>query len=149
MRLKIKPIHLHPVKNRSSFKSSLIDLCYGKPPRLIGKSPVTGSLNNLIVKREITSRIKNVLKISNSIKIGVMGDTSVRMDALDYRGNYDYVVRIYKTSSEEMARNLEVLLIKKFKKDYPYKVDNISTSKAGRLTTYNGFYYIYIVFNKE
>lgn len=148
MKLKNKPIHLHPVINRSAFKSSLRDFWYGKPPKLIGKSPVTGLLNNSIIKREITTRIKNVLKISNSIKIGVMGDTSVRMDALDYRENYDYVVRIYKTSSEETARNLEVLLIKKFKKEYPNKVDNISTSKAGRLTTYNGFYYIYIVFNK-
>lgn len=148
MKLKNKPIHLHPVINRSEFKSSLRDLWYGKPPKLIGKSPVTGFINNLIVKKQITARIKNVIKISSSIKIGVMGDTSVRMDALDYRGNYDYVVRIYKTSCKETARNLEVLLIKKFKKEYPDKVDNISTSKAGRLTTYNGFYYIYIVFNK-
>lgn len=55
-----------------------------------------------------------MLKISNSIKIGVMGDTSVRMDAVDYRENYDYVVRIYKTKSKEAARNIEVALIKKF-----------------------------------
>lgn len=43
-----------------------------------------------------------------------MGDTSVRMDAVDYRENYDYVVRIYKTKSKEAARNIEVALIKKF-----------------------------------
>ena len=78
-----------------------------------------------------------------------MGDTSVRMDAIDYRKNYDYVVRIYKTKSKETARNLEVALIKKFQKEYPIKVDNKSTSRAGRLTTYTGFYYIYVVFNKE
>ncbi|MHB1105403.1 MAG: hypothetical protein ACYCZ2_03485 [Lutibacter sp.] len=81
---------------------------------MAGKSPTTGLLNNPIVKRKITTRIKNVLKISNSIKIGVMGDTSVRMDAVDYRENYDYVVRIYKTKSKEAARNIEVALIKKF-----------------------------------
>ncbi len=149
MKIKKKPIELHPVRNRSSFVASLRDFWYGEPPKLVGKPSVTGLLNNPIVKREITTRIKSVLKISSSIKIGVMGDTSVRMDAVDYRENYDYVVRIYRTRSKEIARNLEVILIKKFKKQFPDKVDNISTSKAGRLTTYNGFYYIYVVFNKE
>lgn len=144
-----KPIELHPVRNRSSFASAIRDFWYGEPPKLVGKSAETGLLSSPIVKRKITARIKNVLKISSSIKIGVMGDTSVRMDAIDYRENYDFVVRIYKTKSKEIARNLEVTLIKKFKKEFPDKVDNVSTSKAGRLTTYNGFYYIYVVFNKE
>ena len=148
MKAKKKPIELHPVKNRSIFQSMLRDLWLGESPKLVRKKPFTGLLNNSTIKRNITNRIKKVINISDSIKIGVMGDTSVRMDAKDYRANYDYVIQIYKTKSREFARNLEVTLIKKFKKEHPDKVDNKSTSRAGRLTTYTGYYYIYVVFNK-
>ena len=149
MKSKRKPMDLHPIKNRSIFKSKLMDFWYGDPPKLVGKKPETGYLNSPITKGKITSRINQIIKISDSIKIGVMGDTTVRMDAEDYREKYDYVSRIYKTQNKETAKNLEVALIKKFKKEHSDKMDNISTSKAGRLTTYTGFYYVYVVFNKK
>lgn len=122
---------------------------YGiKPPKLIGKTAITGRLTPS-TKTKVTKRINEILTNSSEIKIGVMGDTEVRMDGTDYRSDYDFVTRIFKTKSKEIARDFEVKLIKKFKKSHPKKVKNISEAKAGRLTTYNGFYYVYIVFNKE
>ena len=76
-----------------------------------------------------------------------MGDTYVRMDAKDYRSNFNFVERVYKSTSKENIINYEVELIKKFKLSNPTKVVNISTNRASRLTTYNGYYYIYIVYN--
>ena len=93
MKSKIKPMYLHPVKNRTIFKSKLMDFWYGNPPKLVGKKPETGYLSSSILKGKITSRINQIIKVSDSIKIGVMGDTSVRMDAEDYRDKYDYVSR--------------------------------------------------------
>jgi negative regulator of genetic competence, sporulation and motility len=76
-----------------------------------------------------------------------MGDTSVRMDNKDYRSGFEYVERVCKSTSKVNIINYEVELIKKFKIIEPSKVVHVSTSKASRLTTYNGFYYIYVVFN--
>ncbi len=76
-----------------------------------------------------------------------MGDLSVRMDYNDYRKGFEFVERVYKSKSIENIKSYEVELIKKFQKIDPIKVLNISTTKAHKLTTYNGFYYIYVVHN--
>ena len=89
-----------------------------------------------------------MLKTVSQIKTGVTGDTLVRMDADDYRNGWDFVIFAYKTKSKPKIIDYEVEFIKKFLKDCPEKVMNISTNKAGRLTTYNGFYYIYVVYNE-
>ncbi len=145
--MKKKPIELHPVLNRSEIAKFFRTLWLGKPPKLVGKSAVTGHLTNPATKRKVTMRINEILKIADVIKIGATGDTLSRMDKEDYRGNWEFVSRVYKTKSLERAKEYEVELIKKFKKSYPSQVKNISEAKAGRLTTYNGFYYIYVVFN--
>ncbi|WP_299135489.1 hypothetical protein [uncultured Tenacibaculum sp.] len=147
MTTKRKPIELHPVKNRTNFSESLRSFWNGKPPKLVGKTAITGRISNPQTKSKVTKRINELLGKASVIKIGVMGDTEVRMDGVDYRNNFEYVTRIYKTTSKEIARNYEVELIKKFKKLCPEKTLNISESKAGRLTTYNGNFYIYIVYN--
>ena len=144
---KRKPIELHPVKNRSRFSELWKTFCNGEPPKLIGKTAITGRITNPNTKAKVTKRINQLINNSSEIKIGVMGDTQVRMDGKDYRSNFNFVTRIYKTTSKEVARDYEVELIKKFKKSHPNKVMNISESRAGRLTTYNGNFYIYVVFN--
>ncbi len=143
-----KPIELHPIKNRSKLAEIWRTLWNGKPPKLIGKTAITGRITNPSTKSKVTKRINGVLAESSEIKIGVMGDTEVRMDGEDYRDGFDFVTRVYKTKSKETARLYEVELIKKYKKSHPDKVLNISESKAGRLTTYNGDFYIYVVFNR-
>ena len=145
--MKKKPIELHPVLNRSGLVEFFRTLWLGKPPELVGKPAVTGHLTNPATKRKVTTRINEILKIADTIKVGASGDTLARMDKQDYRGNWEYVSRVYKTKSLERAKEYEVELIKKFKKSHPNQVENISEAKARRLTTYNGFYYIYVVFN--
>lgn len=76
-----------------------------------------------------------------------MGDTLVRMDSNDYRKGFEFVERVYKSKSKEKIIEYEVELIKKFKAKKDKKVTNISTKRAWRLTTYNGFYFIYVVYN--
>ena len=148
MKLKRKPIELHPIKNMSEWTKFWRNFWNGKPPKLVGKTAITGRISNPSTKAKVTKRIKEIINNASEIKIGVMGDTEVRMDGKDYRNNFDYVSRVYKTTSKDTARNYEVELIKKFKKLYPNKVLNKSEARAGRLTTYNGYYYIYVVFNK-
>ncbi len=143
-----KPMELHPVKNRSSWLEFWKTFWNGEPPELKGAKAITGRLTNKNVKSNVTVRIKEILEQASEIKIGVMGDTEVRMDSSDYRNNFKFVNRVYKTTSKETAIKYEVELIKKFKKSHADKVKNISEARAGRLTTYNGFYYIYVVYNK-
>jgi hypothetical protein len=146
--MKIKPIELHPVKNRSDWTEFWKTLWNGEPPKLVGKTAITGRLTNPTTKSNVTKRINEILNIASEIKIGMMGDTEVRMDGKDYRNDFDYVTRVYKTTSKEVARDYEVELIKKYKKSHPNKVLNISEARAGRLTTYNGSFYVYVVFNE-
>ncbi len=148
MGTKRKPIELHPVKNRSNWAEFWKTFWNGNPPKLIGKRAITGRLTNRSTKSNVTKRINEILNIASEIKIGVMGDTEVRMDGKDYRNAFEYVTRVYKTTSKEVARDYEVELIKKYKKSHPNKVLNISEARAGRLTTYNGNFYIYVVFNE-
>jgi len=145
---KRKPIELHPIKNRSGFSEFWRTFWKGEPPKLIGKTAITGRITNSSTKAKVNKRINQLIDNSSEIKIGVMGDTEVRMDGNDYRDNFNFVTRIYKTTSKEVAKTYEVELIKKFKKSHPNKVVNISESRAGRLTTYNGNFYIYVVFNQ-
>lgn len=147
MKAKRKPKELNPVKNRSEWKEFWRTFWNGEPPKLVGKAAVTGRLSNPSTKAKVTKRINEILSIAYEVKIGVTGDTEVRMDGKDYRNGYEYVSRIYKTTSKEIAKNYEVELIKKYKKSNPDKVKNISENKAGKLTTYNGDFYIYVVFN--
>ncbi|CAA0190061.1 conserved hypothetical protein [Tenacibaculum maritimum] len=147
MTAKRKPIELHPVKNRSDWSEFWRTFWNGEPPKLVGKTAITGRLSNPSTKTKVTKRINEILKIASEIKIGVMGDTEVRMDGKDYRNGFEYVTRVYKTTSKDSARDYEVELIKKFKKSHPNKILNVSEAKAGRLTTYNGNFYVYVVFN--
>jgi hypothetical protein len=143
----IKPMELNPVANRKRVSKILRNLRYGKVPLLVGKDPITGHLYLPATKRRVSMRVNAILDIADIIKIGVSGDTDVRTDYGDYRRTWKYISRVYKTTSKKNAKNFEVELIKKFKKSHPDQVANISVSKAPRLTTYDGFYYIYVVFN--
>lgn len=147
--MKKKPIELHPVINRTGLAEFFRTLWFGKAPQLVGKPAITGHLTNSATKRKVTMRLNEILNIADIIKIGVSGDTDARMDKDDYRGSWEYVSRVYKTTSIERAKDYEVELIKKFKKSHPNQITNISETRAGRLTTYNGFYYIYVVFNVD
>ena len=63
------------------------------------------------------------------------------------RNSFDFVEGIYKSTSEENIKNYEVKLIKKIKVINTKEVDNVSTNRASRLTTYSKFYYIYVFYN--
>ena len=145
--MKRKPKELHPHSERPEFVNVFRDFWHGKPPELVGEKAITGALKPPI-KSKITRRIKGIEKTAINMKIGVMGDTKVRMDDKKYRTKFDFVERIYKTANKQAIIDYEVELIKKFKELYPGdKLLNASTNRASRLTTYNGFYYIYVVYN--
>lgn len=119
MTIKRKPKELHPVHNRSEWSEAWRSAWHGDPPKLIGETAITGVLNNRTTKAKVTMRINKIINEASEIKIGVMGDTTVRMDGKDYRSSYDFVTRVYKTTNKETAINYEVELIKKFKNLIP------------------------------
>lgn len=143
-----KPKELHPKKQLSWLHWFLRDFKYGEAPKLIGSKAITGYLN-APTKRKVTIRINSIIEKSSEIKIGIMGDTFVRMDDKEYRKKFEFVERVYKSTSKESIRQYEVELIKKFKKSHPDIVLNVSETLAQRLTTYNGSYYIYVVHNLQ
>lgn len=146
--MSLKPRELHSHNDRSNFTERFRNFWYGKPPKIVKIKAVTGSLAPA-VKAKVTKRINEIARVSGQFKIGVMGDTQVRMDCKVYRAEFEYVERIYKTTSEQSIRDYEVELIKKFKAICPNKICNISEARAARLTTYNGYYYIYVVYNTQ
>ena len=147
MKTQRKPLETHPVLNRSSFGEAVRSFWYGSAPKPVKKRPISGLINQT-TRCRITRHVKEVVATAKWFKIGVTGDTLARMDKVDYRQEYERVARVYKTASKEAAINLEVELIKKFQKLYPDRIANTSTSRAGRLTTYNGYYFVYIVFKE-
>ena len=148
--MSIKPRELHPHLNRTNFEGKFRNFWYGNPPKLTCSKAITGRLSNEEVVKQIHKRVASILKNSVKAKIGVMGDTDVRMDDKVYRRDFVFVERIFKSKSKETIRDLEVALIKKYKRSaYKNILLNISEAKAGRLTTYNGFYYVYVVYSKK
>lgn len=143
-----KPKHLHPVKNRNAIEKFIIDLLFEKPPKLTGATAETGAFN-AVTKSKVTKRITAILNKASNAKIGVTGDTEVRMDAIDYRTQFDLVERVYKTKSPQFAKDMEVYMIKKFKVSHPDIVINKSEIPAVRLITYNTFHYVYVVYNPK
>lgn len=143
-----KPKHLHPVINRSAIENFIIDLLFEKPPKLIGASAETGAFNP-VTKGKVTKRITAILNKASNAKIGVTGDTLIRMDSLDYRTQFQLVERVYKTKSAQYAKDMEVYMIRKFKESHPNVVINKSEIPATRLTTYNDFHFVYVVYNPK
>ena len=88
-----KPYDLHPILYRSGFFETFRTLWNGSSPKLDGKKVITGILKPA-TKSKVTKRINELLANSKEIKIGVMGDTLVRMDGKDYRKSYDFVSRV-------------------------------------------------------
>lgn len=142
----IKPKELHPIHNRGSLESGWRNFWHGRPPRLVAPAALTGRMTPYL-KGQIAKRVNEIANQSDCFKIGAMGDTYVRMDGTDYRGEFKNVQRIYKSKSQQVVIDLEVYLIKRFKKDRAGKILNKSETPAWRLTSYNGFYYVYVVYN--
>ncbi len=141
-----KPRELHPTYGRTKIEKWFRNNFHGYSPNLTGKKAITGRFTPS-TKAKVSIRIKQILAIASKAKIGVMGDLESRMDKLDYRFEYSFVQRVYKTKSKELAREMEVYAINKFKGCSSHNIQNTSNARASRLVTYNGFYYVYVVYN--
>jgi len=145
----IKPLELHKVKNRTEFESFLRNIWKGAMPDLIIAEPETGNYTHDKVKKKVHKRINAILKNAVRIKIGVTGDELTRRDGSDYRNGWYNMELVYKTKSKEAAKLFEVELITKYMKSRNKdKVANKSANLASRITTYDGYYLIYVVWNK-
>ena len=131
---------------RGWISSQIKDTLHGKAPTIVKGKMVTGYLTPGKLG-EITTLIKKLATKSENFKIGVTGDLIGRADQRDYRGTYRYMRGVYKTTSLNKVIELEVKLIKKFGKIYPGKLDNRSNRRAGSLSSYGRFYYVYVVYN--
>jgi len=148
-KLRISPPEMHP-KNKRGFFTKIGRLLESSPPEIVGSKPIEGEINS-ITKAKITKKINSILATSKNAKIGVTGDVWVRMDETlngSYRGVYECVQEIYRSKKGKLVAQLEVDYIKKYQKDKNKKIDNVSTNIAPRLTSYDGFFRIYLVYNK-
>ncbi|MGB5981650.1 MAG: hypothetical protein WBG46_05860 [Nonlabens sp.] len=142
-----KPRELHPTYGRTKINQWFKNVFVGYSPKLVGQTAITGLYTRPYTKAKVSIRIKSILDDVIEAKIGVMGDLESRMDKTDYRTTFDYVQRVYKTKSKLFAAEMEVYMIKKFKKSHPNVILNVSETKANNMVTYNDFYYVYVVYN--
>lgn len=105
---------------------------------------VTGMVGRK-TKIAITKNINSIIEDCNSFKIGKTGDSYIRADQNDYRKDYVNIYLLFKTTSKENVSLIEEHYIKKYMKSHPSKIDNITFKRAGKLYSYDGFYYTYIV----
>ena len=141
-----KPRELHPTFERTKLETWFRNTFIGYSPKLVGSKAIQGRFDPL-TKRRVNLRVKSILTECVKAKIGVMGDLESRMDKKDYRTEYDFVQRVYKTKSKSFASQMEVHVIKKFKTSFPDVIENDREIPAMNMITYNGFYYVYVVHN--
>lgn len=143
------PAAKHRVAKRTKLDAFLKDLIEGPMPDLTLAEPETGNYTHLATKKKVHKRINNILKKAVRIKIGVTGDDLNRRDGKDYRNGWYNIELVYKTSSAEAARLFEMELITKYiKGKQKDKVANLHANRAGKLSKINGYYLIYVVWNK-
>lgn len=91
--------------------------------------------------KHIYKSIYNLLDEYDDLKIGKTGDAYIRKTYDDYNGNYDSMYLIAKSKNRHLISDFERDTIKKF---YDY-TDNISRASGGKMKSYNGYYYLYVV----
>lgn len=131
-----------PEPKRDSIDDFIYSLFNGFKPNVIDISE-SGRVTDRSVRWKITRKIGHLVDTYFNVKIGVTGDSLIRTDQTDYRGNYSKMFLIYKSRSKKNISDLEVHYINKF---YG-KTDNKSKTKASRLSTFDGYYYLYVVTN--
>ena len=135
----------YPLNERTKWNEFWLSVWNGSPLQ-IEDIAITGIINSGL-KRKITISINNIIKQEsiNAFKIGKTGDAQIRTDKKDYRADYSTMYLLYKSTSKENISSIEVDYIKKYKKTHKDKIDNIIEHKAGKMFSYDGYYYLYIV----
>lgn len=134
----------HPLANETNWQQFWKGFWNGEKPKQNSDNIVTGHYN-ANTKRAITQRINNIIDDSKSIKIGKTGNSDLRSDFNDYRAIYKEMHLIYKSSSEEYISTAEEDYIKKFSKSHASKIDNKTDKRVGKMYSYDGYYYMYVV----
>ena len=131
---------LRPEPKRDSFDEFIYSLFNGFKPTIIDISE-TGRITDRAVKWRTTRKITELIDNFHRVKIGVTGDSLIRSDQTDYRANYSTMYLVYKSRSKDYVCDFEIHYINKFWD----MIDNRSNTRANRLSTYNGYYYLYVV----
>lgn len=116
------------------------NIIYGKAPKIVRKGIITGRYSPE-TKRRITTRLNQLLDSYDFIKVGKTGSPEVRVDQKDYRGTYQKMILLYKSKSDVNISNYEREYINRFYDD----LENVSKASGGKMRSYNGFYYLYVV----
>ena len=97
-------------------------------------------LDRNIYKHSYNS-VYRILDHHRKVKIGKSGDAIIRKSYNDYKGNYSKMYLLARSKNPELISRLEKDCIKKFYNEN----ENISRASGGKMRTYNGFYYLYVV----
>ena len=130
---------IKPESRRGNIEEFIFSLYHGFKPKIIDLS-ISGRITPSL-RRRLTIQINNIISRCTLCKIGATGDADIRSAFNDYRAQFSKMYLIYKSTSKNNVASLEVEYIQKF---YGRTL-NKSTTKTTRLSSYDGFYYLYIV----
>ncbi len=85
--------------------------------------------------------IQDILDEYKSIKIGKTGNPKNRITQKDYNGQYSKMFLILKSKKRSLISNMERESIR----EYDFYNDNISMLSGGRMSSPDGYYYLYVV----
>ncbi len=131
-----------PLPSRNNFQEFIYSMFNGFEPKIIDES-VTGHITSRSLKIKVTRKIKELVDNYPNCKIGATGDPRIRSGYPDYRSKYSRMFLVYKSKSFNYVADIECHYIKKFLG----RTDNISVNKAIKLSSYDGYYYLYVVTN--
>ena len=148
-----KPIELRPKNNILS--NIRDDIRYGLQPKKVECNTVVISENEQFLpykKGCVTSLIRKIANNTKAFKIGISGDIDIRMNQRDYREKdkkngvkYTKYQVVFETNDKKLAKSYEVTLVERYMRDFDNN-QNREAKEATRLTTYDGFYKIYVVY---
>ncbi len=128
--------------NMDIFLKNLID---GKKPNVEKRFRTSGRITPSL-KSEISKKINYLTEGCYGYKIGKTGDTYIRTDYSDYRGNYQTMYLLYRSTSMQAVSELEEYYIQKFMKCDSEFCHNKKVKAPGKMMqTYDGYYNLYIV----
>jgi len=135
----------YPLAERTAWKNFWRSFWHGKQPE-IEEEFIDGEINSDL-KRKLTIKINKIINDSNTtaIKIGKTGDALIRTDFTDYRGSYSVMKLIYRSENPINVSKLEKHYILKYTSSHRAKIDNIQKHSGGKMYSYDGYYFLYVV----
>ncbi len=124
------------------------DIRIGEKPCIETCFCIENNILNNGIKSSITKKIELIINHKTNkkktFKFGKTGHPNIRTDQNDYRANpYLFMYLLFKTTNKTHIESLEIYYSKKYY--YHKRNANYDTKSLGKMRSYDGFYYLYLV----